>query len=242
VTRPIDIATRHTVAFVEAHLSVPCHIVEVGCGNGEVATKLQSSGYRVTALDADPDAIGAARGIGVDAVEATWPDFRADDPDAILFTRSLHHIHDLDAAVAGADEQLSSGGVVLVEDFDRHKIDQHTAEWFAAEVTTDPMRRLLGADATRMIGYMLDGMDPLAAWSAHHDHELHSVESMAATLSRSFVVETEPVAYLYRYLITQMPPTDAAAEAVAEIFRKESELITSGRITPIGTRMVARRP
>jgi len=90
--------TRYTYNFIQRFLPYDCRrILEVGCGTGELAACLSNDGYAIIAIDSEPDWIAAAQQLGVDAHVATWPDFhKGRFDDAILFTRSLHHIHPLD--------------------------------------------------------------------------------------------------------------------------------------------------
>ncbi len=99
--RPSDLAADETVAFVLAHIAQPplC-ILDVGCGAGLVARRLQARGYDVVAIDESAELVQQARALGADARVAAWPSF-ADTPfDVVLFARSLHHIQPLAEAVA----------------------------------------------------------------------------------------------------------------------------------------------
>ena len=106
--------TRQTLQFVREWLNSKSHVLEVGCGDGELAVELQSLGHSVVAIDANPGNVVAARGRGVDVRCASWPDFYAGRFNAVLFTRSLHHIAPLDRAVEVA---LRTAPRILVEDF-----------------------------------------------------------------------------------------------------------------------------
>ncbi|HEX6386996.1 MAG TPA: class I SAM-dependent methyltransferase, partial [Anaerolineae bacterium] len=94
--RPIDLAVNETVAFILDHIAPPpLRILDVGCGTGLVAHRLQAHGYDVIAIDESAELVEQARALGVTARVAAWPSF-ADTPfDVILFARSLHHIHPL---------------------------------------------------------------------------------------------------------------------------------------------------
>src|ERR671929_1457394 len=95
--------TRYSYDFVKRFLpSAAERILEVGCGTGELAACLSEHGYAVLAIDSDRDSIAAAQRRGVDARIATWPDFNGGKFDAVLFTRSLHHVHPLDESVERA--------------------------------------------------------------------------------------------------------------------------------------------
>src|SRR5690242_15587961 len=123
--------TRYTYDFIKRHLaSGPRRILEVGCGTGELAARLSRDGHAVIAIDSDPDSIAAARQLGVDARVATWPDFDAQRFDAVLFTRSLHHIHPLAQSVTRAANSLADDGRVIVEDFAYEVADEKTLRWF----------------------------------------------------------------------------------------------------------------
>src|SRR4030095_6594699 len=66
--RPSDVPTRETLGFLKSHVPVGANILEIGCGEGQVASELLSHGYHVTALDSDPEVIARARKRRVSAV------------------------------------------------------------------------------------------------------------------------------------------------------------------------------
>src|SRR5262249_28588332 len=67
---------RYTYDFVKRFLPANgVRILEVGCGTGELASRLLKDGYAVVAIDSDRDSIAVAQRLGVDARIATWPDF-----------------------------------------------------------------------------------------------------------------------------------------------------------------------
>jgi ubiquinone/menaquinone biosynthesis C-methylase UbiE len=52
--RPSDVALRETLTFLQDHLTPgPQRLLEVGCGSGEVAARLQQIGHHIIALDSD---------------------------------------------------------------------------------------------------------------------------------------------------------------------------------------------
>lgn len=96
-----------TLKFVRRFVPRGARILEIGCGDGELAAALGA-----VAIDSSPDAVAVARSRGVDARLATWPCSIDGTFDAVLFTRSLHHISPLDEAIARIPAPL-----VLIEDF-----------------------------------------------------------------------------------------------------------------------------
>jgi 2-polyprenyl-3-methyl-5-hydroxy-6-metoxy-1,4-benzoquinol methylase len=105
----IDLPVAVTARFLLAELGLTRkRVLEVGCGSGEVAACLEAAGHIVVGIDADANMILAACGRGIDARQTTWLDFRDTARyDAIVFTRSLHHLKPLDASVEHATSFLS---------------------------------------------------------------------------------------------------------------------------------------
>ena len=120
--------TQFTRDFISRSLpSGARRILEIGCGSGELAASLLRDGICLIAIDSDADSIAAAHAPGVDARIAAWPDFEDGQFDALLFTRSLHHIHPLDKAVQRASDSLFIGGRLIVEDFAYETADKKNA-------------------------------------------------------------------------------------------------------------------
>ena len=135
-----DLMTSETLAFMEEHLPpAPARLLEVGCGLGHVAQALGERGYEVVGVDPKESVVEAARARGVDArlgalPRRRWGVFQDDareSYDAVLFTRSLHHLATLSRVVDAVDATLLApeGGVVLVEDWAWDEVDVRTAEW-----------------------------------------------------------------------------------------------------------------
>ena len=130
MNEPIDVATAETVAFLTKHLPVSAQLIEVGCGEGHVTQALSNRGYRAVGLDADSESVAIANDRGVAVIQATWPEFESAPVDAIAFTRSLHHIGNLQRAVQKAHDTLKPNGKLLVEDFAFEAVDEATIAWF----------------------------------------------------------------------------------------------------------------
>lgn len=94
-------------------------VLDVACGKGRHARYLSGRGYRVTALDRDPEALRSIDSLPggevvcADIESGPWP-FPSGNFDALVVTNYLHR--PLFPAIFGA---LRSGGVLIYETFAR---------------------------------------------------------------------------------------------------------------------------
>jgi SAM-dependent methyltransferase len=238
----MEFETRYTYDFIKRFLPLGCHrILEVGCGTGGVAACLTQDGYAVIAIDSDRDSVAAARQLGVDARVATWPDFDEGHFDAVLFIRSLHHIHPLDESARHAASSLVESGLIIVEDFAYESTDEKTLRWFCGAI------RLIEATGLLVVSdefqhRVLSKTETLKAWRQSHEEELHTAEEIGAHLKKvSHRVIRENAAYYFRYIasaITAAEKRDAILQAFAE---QEVTLAADGSIIGLGRRFVATR-
>jgi 2-polyprenyl-3-methyl-5-hydroxy-6-metoxy-1,4-benzoquinol methylase len=144
---PIDIATAHTMSFLDKYLSEPgLRILEIGCGHGHLARALAKRGARVLAIDSSHEAIEQAIALTKQdhpLLNFAELDFwqlssHSSEPnnleiaagfDIVLGTRSLHHIEPLDTAVEKAMSLLKPQGWLLVEDFYAELMDEDSLDW-----------------------------------------------------------------------------------------------------------------
>ena len=133
--RNLRLEVRYTYDFIRRFLPPDGRrLLEIGCGTGELAARLTEDGFQVTAIDSDQELVGAAGQLGVNAHVAEWPDFDDGHFDAVLFTRSLHHIQPLRDAVQHAVACLSESGRIIVEDFAYEDADEKTLRWLSSAV------------------------------------------------------------------------------------------------------------
>lgn len=87
------------------------HILDLGCGDGAITSKLVSMGCCVLGVDASAEMIEAARALGVDArvMDGQSLDFRHEF-DAVFSNAALHWMPDLQQVVAGVWQALKPGG------------------------------------------------------------------------------------------------------------------------------------
>lgn len=102
------------------HKAQAKHIVDFGCGQGEMAIKLTASGFVVTGVDPSADALEIARlhnpQINYLHGTAENPPVDAESFDAAYFLNSLHHVPEafMQQAVLSAIHTVHTDGVVLV--------------------------------------------------------------------------------------------------------------------------------
>jgi SAM-dependent methyltransferase len=237
---PADVATSFTADFLSSRTPAKASLLEIGCGEGEVALELSLRGFRVTGIDSDPESVERARAKGVPTVLASWPDWSSSKVDAIAFTRSLHHISPLDRAIRTARNTLQKQGMLLIEDFEYDSMDERTIHWFMQLVDTAKNKRLLNLDGDEFISILFQASHPLEAWHQDHDHDLHSFEAITAATQKSFMVrESTSVPYLFRYLIPAMVMSEEGAVFVDAARREEERLGDAGDILLVGRRIVA---
>jgi SAM-dependent methyltransferase len=111
--------------FVAASLPpAPARVLEVGCGRGELARAIAAIGYEVVAID--PDAPEGDAFVAVSLEEF-------DDPgpfDAVVASRSLHHVPDLPGALDKIAGVLRPRGLLIVNEHAWDRMDEATARWF----------------------------------------------------------------------------------------------------------------
>ncbi len=239
-TRPRPFLER-TVAFLARELPpAPASVLEIGCGQGEVAERLARRGYDVTAIDLDRAAVAATRRRGVRAVRADVRSFRGGPFDAIVCVFSLHHVAPLSSAGAKVRALLRPNGRLLVRDFAWEEADAPTAAFWL-----DTMRTLVAAGPAHPYR-PLPAVDaePLDAWRDRNQRpeRLHPGRAMLRMLQIRFHVQRiERGPFLYAVLggAVRGPRRSPLTETLFEIERRR---IASGAIRPIGLDVVARRP
>ena len=98
---------------IEAVLAVaPDRVLEVGCGEGELAERLTALAPEVVAVDQSPRMVELTRARGVDARVADIQElpFADDSFDAVLAAWMLYHVADLDRGLSELARVLRPGG------------------------------------------------------------------------------------------------------------------------------------
>jgi SAM-dependent methyltransferase len=156
------------VTFVEGQLPpAPGRVLEVGCGDGDLARAVARLGYAIVAIDPQaPD--------GETFERVSLEDFTGSGPfDAVLANRALHHIPDLGGALDKVAYLLRPGGRLIVHEHAWERMDQRTAEWYLER------RAVLAPTGLPSVESCL------AEWKADHAG-LHGYAELRSALDRRF--------------------------------------------------------
>jgi SAM-dependent methyltransferase len=179
-------------AWIRSELPPGARVLEVGCGDGELARALDAAGYDMLAIDPH-----APRG---EIFERTTIEQLEDRGrfDAVVASRSLHHVDDLDVALARIARLAPR---FVLDEFAWDRLDQGTARWYEEQRARSP-----------------DPPPPASEWRSRHAH-LWGFEALRAALGRHFVERTFVlVPYLHRYLhLPELEAPEAELIAAGEI-------------------------
>lgn len=110
----------HILRAMKAANAAGRSVIEYGCGTGFITTIIAASGFDVTAVDINADALkvlealAATRKLSVRTFNGMFgeaPDDRR--YDLILFYESFHHCLDFELVLHGLHERLAEGGAVI---------------------------------------------------------------------------------------------------------------------------------
>ncbi len=126
------------IALVATRLGLEpaSHVLDLGCGPGQLAIAFARLGATVTAMDPEPRMLAAAResaaeaGVSVKIVEGSSYDLNPNLGPFWLVTlgRSFHWM-DRDATLAVLDRMIERGGAIAF--FGDRRIETHGADWRA---------------------------------------------------------------------------------------------------------------
>lgn len=236
---PSALAALHTLAFVREHLpEPPARVLEVGCGDGALAAELLALGIDVVAIDHSPEEVEKAQARGVPAIGVDFFRYDAQPFDAVIFSRVLHHLAPLDAAIVHGARLLVPGGTLIVEDFAVERMDAPTARWFF-----ETIELLQVAGMMHPKGH--PEADPLLRWVAHHAHHapIHEGEEMLVRIGCRFhVTHRSKPPYLFRYLCSRLTDDRPGRRIARWLIDQETRRVDEGTLRAIGLRVVGRNP
>ena len=236
---PIDVPTLESLEFVLQYAKSQARLLEVGCGEGDLAAAMSKAGLNVHAIDRSDEAIAVAKSKGVNAVCADILTYAEEPFDVVLFTRSLHHIQPLQLAINQAHKLLDSGGILLIEDFVPEIVNQDAISWL--HETQSRIGRTAFCSHCERGHIKISTVDQ---WREHHfvKHEVATGASLKEAVSAKFPpVKIEMVPYLYRYAVDNIKAHEDGGELARKILLEETELIAKGKIPAVGIRIVARQ-
>jgi SAM-dependent methyltransferase len=201
----------------------PASVIEIGCGTvGGFVPVLRQSGYEAIGIDRNaPDEPGYQR-----------VDFEDYDPsrsvDAILASRSLHHVRDVDEVLDRVVAAVRPGGAIVVLEWAWERFDEATARWCFARLDPSPAEDH-GWLERRRDGWLASG----EAWPAYfggwaRQHGLQRSDQVLAGLDARFErTSCEYAPYFFADL------ADASEQA-------EQSAIDAGEIRATGIRYAGR--
>lgn len=214
---PALTAARYTADFVVRALPRKARaILDVGCGRGDVAAHLVKRGYEVTGIDISAKAVRACRKRGIAAIHVDFAGYETDRRyDAILFSRSLHHVRDPRGILRRARGLLAPGGVVLIEEFAFESVNEIAASWlvsilrllYAAGLASGPMHRL-----------PREGRTALTWWKNRHHDKIHEGRQVIAAAKSCFDVrKLERVPYLFQYAVPVLKKSASSDRLLGQV-------------------------
>ena len=99
----------------------PARVLEVGCGDGELARGLDAEGYELLAIDPDAPDGRIFRRTTIEALDDPGPF------DAVVASRSLHHVEDLGGVLDKLVRLLD--GPLILNEFAWDRLEPMTSEW-----------------------------------------------------------------------------------------------------------------
>ena len=232
----IDVFNKESLKFVQKFITNKgLRILEVGCGSGDFAVELMKTGIVLTALDTDKSAVVSVINKGVPAQHLDFLSFNDAPFDIIIFTRSLHHIHNLKEALEHSKLLLKKKGKLIIEDFDLEEVDLKTSRWYYDTISI--LSTIYRED--KFSNYI---KDPIKAWKDDHYHEppLHTGKKMIKNIEENFkIIKIERNAYLYRSICNLVGEYEIEYDVTKKILEIEKGLIVNRLILPNGLRIVA---
>jgi SAM-dependent methyltransferase len=219
-----DTWQRHVEEFVLGQIDdPPSRVLEVGCGEGELARALARAGHSVTAIDPQaPEGPIFRRA----RIEEFSDPARFDHVVAIL---SLHHVEDLGRALGTMADLLRAGGTLVVVEFAWDRIDEATARW-----ALDSLPATASSEGHSWLERCCQGERGAAKWAA--EWGFHDSRRMRDELGRRFAERHfKWVPYLYPDLGEDVSEAD-------ELAAIESGTINATGFRYVGTKRASAAP
>jgi SAM-dependent methyltransferase len=106
-------------SWAARHLKPRAKVCDLGCGNGDLLSRLRRLGHEVVGVEPDPDAGDVARGQGVKVVQGTAEELpeeiASQQFDCVVMSHVLEHVRDPLRAVSNATRLLNDNGTLVIE-------------------------------------------------------------------------------------------------------------------------------
>ena len=195
----------------------PAWVLEVGCGEGELARTLARAGHSVTAIDPRAPEGTIFRRVRIEKFS------EPDRFDYVVASLSLHHVEDLGRALDKIADLLRAGGTLVVVELAWDRFDEATAEWAlerlpaasSSEKSSWLQRRCWEWARGGQGGSRAPAEAHFAGWAS--EEGFHSSRRMRDELGRRFVERHFAWApYLYPDLDEDTSEADEGAAIEAE--------------------------
>ena len=170
--------------FVNEHAPPPARLLEIGCGDGELARALAADGYDVLGIDPAAPEGDIFRRVVLEELEpgGTY--------DVVVASLALHHVENLDAAVDRIASRLGPTGTLVLQEWAKERLAGKTARWYHAQLTAHAPE----SDH----GDMPDSFELWLCQTDEHLADIHPFGDVRDALARRFhanVVEWVPFLY-----------------------------------------------
>ncbi len=235
-----DLAAEELVTFVGRYAPEgPVRLLEVGCGQGELAEALNGRGYDVLAVDRDAQAVAATRERGVKADQQDFLEYQGGPFETVVFSRTLHELGDVDGGLTRTEAVLADGGVVVVDEFARDWADASTAGFFY-----DVCYLLAASGVLEPPGGPEDEA-PLVRWEREYGRRKANPragagEILARVRERFDILAVEECPYLYRHIGQWLDDGEAGSAVLRRLRAVEGRRLARGELRPMGMRVAAR--
>jgi SAM-dependent methyltransferase len=198
------------MAFEAVAEAAPRRVLEVGCGPGELAARIQDElGADVVAVDISPRMVELARGRGVDARvgDVIELPFAADEFDCAVAAWMLYHVPDPNRALGELARVLAPGGrLVAVTNAPDHLRELRALLGLPTDRAAHPFSAANGEDRLRRYFARVEVRDAAGTVRFPHRDEVVAFVEASRTLFETgaevpeldgeFVVTCHPVVFV----------------------------------------------